>query len=1587
MDLSLRDALGGGGGGVPGGAPAEALMKRDFMSALEKESYDDKVGETMTKSDYRPLLDGKDAKSGLGITPSVMLSGGRQDPPGQHTFTSDYLSGPMMSGMNDQWSQNKAKDTSMPDSFLGFSQSGMSGNVGSSMPPMQTNLNSNLSQMGVGKATEAQKGSSLFGSEPHTISNTSGSNPFKPSDPFSSGGPGIPTLDRSPAPTLSPSGSVDDSSPTSSTSEPLSPERSQCEAGKQQQRRKKKKRKGRDEVYNFLDSQERNGNAHKHDLQVKGAVEVEDDEDEDNWEWEIRESGAGGRVKGKKMKSRARLPEEWGAPQQPVSPIPAEVAPTLASAPNFDHFNSNSLKSNPTQGVPTSLTDGSHDRLSADSSPQYISSTINTNNKSSAVGSMTGNFGLTTGDNLSPVSQTFSFLDSVLQTPPGSTPDSQSATPITNTTSLASDAFPTPADVITPSLQTSSGYSPSETYSGVPLTFAVSSKPSPSSVKETQYPKTVLESVLNVDAKPFVPLASRVAPTIAPSPNAPIAVFKAATTPSEILGGAVVIQPDCPPSNISEVVKPASANTKAAATPTLFTTPAVHTSLFTHSEHQKSPSPLLPPLEGVKKQNWTFITTENFQKMSFLSGSQWQQPAILAGNNGCRQPSSGHQTPQQKPAVTLSAINSSAISASAHRSGLHDSGQMPTNGKVATFPEGMLNVSLTEEELHLKCVTTSAEITPEGVGLNMPLLKVDGNKPTGGSKREGVSLGSAGQTSSSSSLANSSLSSSLTSRSISPVKFINTVLEPKTGSNVNFGPILLEQNCNWSPLSSDDHYIQAQDVKKAYGTPISPNHGSMFEEARTSLCSGDNINQGNTASSASFKHLVGVKSTGCLGGDSGLKPHLRVENHDKQPYADSTSQLTAFPMLPGVAASSNEVNITSEAIVMGKGNIDNTEKVRLCAPPCSSGTESKNLMSNCNEDWKVASGVTVNSGTKNGHASELSQRSVVRRAMSDCSHLSVPTLNDEMYHNSTGDSSVTTPHFTNFTMMGTACPNRAPYPHMGVRRSLTVTDATEASAAMASISSSPFMTSHVLPSSPPPKRHHGSCETNLLISVPTQAVKSDKDKQEKTDISPSKTEKIEAFDKKGTTEKQNKDSCPDKNQKSEKILKDEEKTDKKNSDKNNKIVEKTEKTDKPEKINKEDEKKSSEKKDDKGGKEVGKSPTGNGNKTLPSPDNKSKTEVVSTKTNSSKSRPSTLHTNGEATSVKRHSPTTAQANKKSPLPKAATPTAAKRPPLAPGSAKTPESGAAEKRPTVQKTTPTSRSVANKNDSSTSTGTKIMANKNDKNENKSGETKKTKPIARPRPTSTTTNTTNGEAATAQRRRVITKPPVPKQSTLEKKPAVPRAPRTLRPINAPTPDLKNVRSKIGSTDNIKYQPGRGKVSSIQNNKTTDPSNPSKARVQIVHKKLDFSHVTSRCGSKDNIKHVPGGGNVQILNKKVDLSKVTSKCGSKDNIKHKPGGGDVKIESHKINIKAKSKIGSLDNVGQGNGQTNGHKEERGEEKTPSPPNSTPSTGPASVAKATAPAGAAKENGVKQPTPTPFGRDGLWEPLSMDKPIAEKN
>ncbi|KAM8748474.1 microtubule-associated protein 2 isoform 2-T4 [Acanthopagrus schlegelii] len=111
-----------------------------------------------------------------------------------------------------------------------------------------------------------------------------------------------------------------------------------------------------------------------------------------------------------------------------------------------------------------------------------------------------------------------------------------------------------------------------------------------------------------------------------------------------------------------------------------------------------------------------------------------------------------------------------------------------------------------------------------------------------------------------------------------------------------------------------------------------------------------------------------------------------------------------------------------------------------------------------------------------------------------------------------------------------------------------------------------------------------------------------------------------------------------------------------------------------------------------------------------------------------------------------------------------------------------------------------------------------------------------------------------------------------------------PKQLRIINQPLPDFKNVRSKIGSTENIKYQPKGGQV-------------------LIPSVKLDYSHVQSRCGSLDRRGYSAGGGNVLIQNKKIDLSHVTSKCGSLDNIHHRPGGGHVRIETVKLDFKDKA------------------------------------------------------------------------------------
>uniref|UniRef100_A0A8D2JA45 Microtubule-associated protein n=1 Tax=Varanus komodoensis TaxID=61221 RepID=A0A8D2JA45_VARKO len=111
---------------------------------------------------------------------------------------------------------------------------------------------------------------------------------------------------------------------------------------------------------------------------------------------------------------------------------------------------------------------------------------------------------------------------------------------------------------------------------------------------------------------------------------------------------------------------------------------------------------------------------------------------------------------------------------------------------------------------------------------------------------------------------------------------------------------------------------------------------------------------------------------------------------------------------------------------------------------------------------------------------------------------------------------------------------------------------------------------------------------------------------------------------------------------------------------------------------------------------------------------------------------------------------------------------------------------------------------------------------------------------------------------------------KASTLKAAPKTSPVPKPPRPpTSASAPDLKNVRSKIGSTDNIKHQPGGGKVQIVSKkanyshvqSKCGSKDNikhvPGGGNVQILNKKIDLSRVASKCGSKANIKHKPGEG----------------------------------------------------------------------------------------------------------------------------------
>ncbi|XP_068909438.1 microtubule-associated protein tau-like isoform X4 [Tenebrio molitor] len=153
------------------------------------------------------------------------------------------------------------------------------------------------------------------------------------------------------------------------------------------------------------------------------------------------------------------------------------------------------------------------------------------------------------------------------------------------------------------------------------------------------------------------------------------------------------------------------------------------------------------------------------------------------------------------------------------------------------------------------------------------------------------------------------------------------------------------------------------------------------------------------------------------------------------------------------------------------------------------------------------------------------------------------------------------------------------------------------------------------------------------------------------------------------------------------------------------------------------------------------------------------------------------------------------------------------------------------------------------------------------------------------------------------------------------------------SAPSPNLKVVRSKIGSLENASYKPGGGKIK-IESKKLDFKNTSSKIEAKnekytpkggdkkIQQQKLQWN-AKSKVGSLENATHKPKGGDKKIETVKLNFNeKAKPKIGSKDNIKHVPGGGDVKfdeveeeikkeIENKKLDLKVQSKVGSMDNV----------------------------------------------------------------------------
>ncbi|KAG0335035.1 hypothetical protein BG004_000167 [Podila humilis] len=140
-----------------------------------------------------------------------------------------------------------------------------------------------------------------------------------------------------------------------------------------------------------------------------------------------------------------------------------------------------------------------------------------------------------------------------------------------------------------------------------------------------------------------------------------------------------------------------------------------------------------------------------------------------------------------------------------------------------------------------------------------------------------------------------------------------------------------------------------------------------------------------------------------------------------------------------------------------------------------------------------------------------------------------------------------------------------------------------------------------------------------------------------------------------------------------------------------------------------------------------------------------------------------------------------------------------------------------------------------------------------------------------------------------------------STLTSPPLSPTSPRRMSKHVLPTQklDYSNIRSKVGSLDNISY-----KTSTMTTSDSRDSSADEDTRSTTTTTTTSSSTGINIGGARRS----SSGGTFKIPKpKKVDYSNVRSKVGSLDYVSHVPQGGNIRVFSEKLSFReqAQSKI----------------------------------------------------------------------------------